>query len=113
MTIPNKPQPCDSQPPGPPVCLWCSEAILPTDIPADVFSISDHHYECSARMILGSVAHIQRRCSCFVPGSTEGDPPGMTRREAARCALATYRRIHVEEAPDDEAPGRPTDRNPS
>jgi hypothetical protein len=42
------------------------------------------------RAIIGSVAHVEHRCSCFVPGSTESDPPGMTRREAANAAVKLW-----------------------
>ena len=40
------------------------------------------HRECDLRMTLGSIGHLERRCSCY--GGTEDDPPGMTTREAAR-----------------------------
>ena len=29
-------------------------------------------------------------CSCYVGGSTEGDPPGMSKREAAKGAVRTW-----------------------
>lgn len=48
------------------------------------------HYECAFRSIMGSVAHIQRRCSCFVAGSEAEDPPGMTRRQAALAAVIAW-----------------------
>jgi hypothetical protein len=67
-----------------PICIHCTEPVLPNDI-ADFFD-PDRHHECVARAVLGSVAHIEKRCGCFVPGSTENDPPGMTKREAARAA---------------------------
>jgi hypothetical protein len=43
-------------------------------------------------MVIGSVAHIERRCGCYVSGSMEGDPPEATRREAARAALNAWQR---------------------
>lgn len=46
------------------------------------------HWECSARAILGSVGHIRGQCTCY--GGTQDDPPGMTKREAARAAVAEY-----------------------
>lgn len=70
------------------ICPYCDEAILPGDI-ADFWNPEAHH-ECSARAILGSVAHIERRCGCFIPGAEETDPPGMTRREAAKAAWQAY-----------------------
>jgi hypothetical protein len=50
------------------------------------------HRNCQLRLIIGSVAHIERRCSCFVPGSDENDPPGMTIRQAADAAAEAFRR---------------------
>jgi hypothetical protein len=51
------------------------------------------HRECHLRQVLGSVAHIQKLCSCYVPGADEGDPVGMTKREAARAAVREYERL--------------------
>jgi len=51
------------------------------------------HQECLFRSIAGPVAHIEHRCGCFIPGSSEGDPPGMTVREAARAALEAFERL--------------------
>lgn len=48
------------------------------------------HENCNFRSIVGSVAHIEKRCSCFVAGSTEGDPEGMTKREAANAARKAF-----------------------
>ncbi len=70
------------------ICVYCNEEILPGER-ADNKG-SDFHPECLFRAVAGSVAHLQRRCSCFVPGSREGDPPGLTRRQAAAAALAYY-----------------------
>jgi hypothetical protein len=53
-----------------------------------------YHFECYIRIIVGSLAHQQHRCSCH--GGTEHDPPRMTPRQAARAAYdfwqATNRR---------------------
>jgi hypothetical protein len=48
------------------------------------------HVECLLRLTIGSVAHIERRCGCYVAGSTESDPPHMTLREAARAAMVAH-----------------------
>jgi hypothetical protein len=48
------------------------------------------HLNCFLRPILGSVAHIQKQCSCYIPGATCGDPPGMTKRQAADAAVRLY-----------------------
>jgi hypothetical protein len=42
------------------------------------------------RSALGSVAHIEERCSCFISGSEENDPPGMSKREAAKAAVKAW-----------------------
>ncbi len=73
-------------------CLRCHEPILSTDRVDD--SGRDLHYECAARMAVGSLAHVQCRCSCYVPGADEHDPPGMTRRQAAKAALDAYLARH-------------------
>jgi len=44
------------------------------------------HLDCFLRTLFGSVAHLEGRCSYYVSGSQEGDPPEMSRREAARRA---------------------------
>ena len=70
-----------------PVCLNCGEVILPWEVAA---MRQPHHCECALRAVVGSVAHVEGRCSCVDPSSEEGDPPGMTKREAARAACAAY-----------------------
>ena len=64
-------------------CEYCGE-------PLDTISMSGLHHECIFRATAGSVAHVTRRCSCYVIGSTEGDPPGMTLRQAASAALEAW-----------------------
>jgi hypothetical protein len=64
------------------ICGWCDEEVLDGER-----SPSSMHHECLFRSVCGSLAHQQRLCSCYVPGSTAGDPEGMTRREAAKAAL--------------------------
>lgn len=44
------------------------------------------HQECAYRAVAGSLGHISRQCGCYVPGSQERDPEGMTVREAAKAA---------------------------
>ena len=34
------------------------------------------HYECGMRRAIGSIAHLERRCSCFVRGVTRAIPRG-------------------------------------
>lgn len=78
-------------------CPWCEEGVLPEEedfrgprmhIDANGRgSLRLWHRECAARSVLGSVAHLERRCSCFGGDQTDGDPPGYTRRQAAKAAL--------------------------
>lgn len=71
-------------------CKHCEELIEPGDLVSPVQG-GEFHFECGFRL-LGSLAHWQKRCGCYVPGSTEGDPPGMTVRQAAQAALDYYRK---------------------
>jgi len=74
-------------------CFLCDEAIGPDDQTEDVnlagTGLVPVHFECSARGAIGSVGHQKKRCSCY--GGTEDDPPGMTKRQAARAALDHFR----------------------
>ncbi len=79
-------------------CLHCHERVLSTDpqktirlVTREGLELRLAHEACAARAILGSVAHQQRRCGCFVPGSTESDDPALSRRQAAVAALAYAR----------------------
>lgn len=47
--------------------------------------ITHYHHECIVRMVVGSVGHQTKQCPCF--GGKLDDPPGMSRREAAREAF--------------------------
>jgi hypothetical protein len=75
------------------ICKHCEEPIEPGE-EAPTVSGGSFHRDCLLRLVIGSVAHQERRCHCFVPGSTAGDPPGMTLREAARAAVELYRQKH-------------------
>jgi hypothetical protein len=88
-------------PPGE-VCLRCEEPITPDDggygtpmVTATGVGFAWHHEECFIRQMVGSVAHINQRCSCFVANSHEEDPPGLSRRQAARAAMFAWNRLRV------------------
>ena len=78
-------------------CLRCGEVVYEDE---DRRSILDgmtgrrrwQHFECAMRMAIGSVAHVEGRCSCFVAGSEEGDAPDLSRRQAARAAWSAHQR---------------------
>lgn len=74
------------------VCVWCREAIAPGERAWRFANGPLAHRVCAVRQVLGSVAHIEQRCGCYVPGATESDPEGLTRREAAVAAMQTWRR---------------------
>ena len=64
-------------------CLWCDEAVLPDDLMHSL--LPGYHYACALRMTLGSIGHVHGCCGCYVKDDTaEDDPPGLTRRQAAR-----------------------------
>jgi hypothetical protein len=77
-------------------CTWCGEAVLDGEGKTlDVITTSGIdtrwiHDECEARGVIGSLAHVEGRCRCAVPGSEAGDPPGLTKRQAAQAALSAW-----------------------
>lgn len=79
------------------VCGHCGEPIAHDDggclLPCVGLGESKeiaYHHTCFMRTVIGSVAHQQRRCMCYVPGSTEEDDPTLTRRQAAEAARAFF-----------------------
>jgi hypothetical protein len=49
-----------------------------------------HHRECAMRLIVGSLAHLNRECTCYGGANTHDPPEGMTRREAAMAAVKLF-----------------------
>lgn len=75
-------------------CLHCEEPITIDDfgyitpvVEESGVRLVPYHYACFLRGTIGSLAHQEHRCSCYVSGSDEGDPPGMTKRQAAEAAV--------------------------
>ncbi|HEX8249012.1 MAG TPA: hypothetical protein VF599_12615 [Pyrinomonadaceae bacterium] len=66
------------------ICVYCEESIKPGDLIAN--SNKPLHYECALRSVVGSLAHQQRRCSCF--SGTGEDEPNLSVRQNAK--LATW-----------------------
>jgi hypothetical protein len=67
-------------------CSWCDEPIA-ADACGYFYSGPTPpavHVECFVRQVIGSVAHQQRRCTCY--GGHDEDPPGLSKRDAARLA---------------------------
>lgn len=91
-----------------PVCRWCDEPVLSGEQDSH-FPNDPLHLECAARSVLGPLAHLHRRCSCWGGDAGEGDPPGLTKRQAARLVLEEARRQyrenwHMLEAQEDGEP---------
>ena len=80
-------------------CLWCEEMVGPGDLMHSL--LPGYHYACALRTSLGSIGHVQGTCSCYRKDAVvEDDPPGLTRRQAARL-VADY--VSLQHAPQ---PGR-------
>lgn len=77
-------------------CLHCEEVFIDGDRgfvlgyagPEGVDGEVGYHRECFLRSIFGSVGHQLGTCSC--EGGHDEDPPGMTKREAARAAVSLF-----------------------
>jgi hypothetical protein len=83
-------------------CLYCNESIADDDsgiimgyLTVDGPRRVPEHRECLLRHIFGSVGHQLGTCSCH--GGTEEDPPGMTKREAARAAVRLFEEAALRE----------------
>ncbi|HEY1897044.1 MAG TPA: hypothetical protein VGG62_12255 [Terracidiphilus sp.] len=73
-------------------CTHCDEPVLPGE-QHPAFPSEPMHFECGVRAVVGSVAHLLRRCDCYKLGSTLGDPPNLTKREAAVAAHTLFGQI--------------------
>jgi hypothetical protein len=74
------------------LCQWCDEAVTEDELRMGDAEVNRSgqaiHIECGLRSAIGSVGHQRRLCSCH--GGDQEDPPGMTRREAARAAMEYF-----------------------
>lgn len=84
-------------------CAWCDEPVE-ADEQADRPCSQPMHRDCLLRGVIGSVAHIERRCSCYVPGSTDSDPDGLTKRQAATAAVRAHAARHLPGGLHDQHP---------
>lgn len=77
-------------------CIHCGEAIAADDsgvmtpLVEGVGNALDvrpgyYHVECWGRLLFGSTGHQLQLCPCF-GGTYEGEPPDMSKRDAARAA---------------------------
>jgi hypothetical protein len=69
-------------------CIYCGDTILPHEISLPINIGDVIHIECSIRMIVGSIGHQIKTCSCY--GGDYEDPPGMTKHEAAHLAALMH-----------------------
>lgn len=80
-------------------CIYCFEPVLEAEpherrpVLGKALTLGAIHRECEARGVLGSVGHQMGLCSCRGGPGTMDDPPGLTRRQAARAALDYARGI--------------------
>lgn len=70
-------------------CLYCGEAIAAGNSGSLYTSGQAIHYACELRSVVGSVAHQQRRCSCY-GGTAPHLEPGQTRYQAALAAALYF-----------------------
>lgn len=77
-------------------CFHCSEPIalgdwglFQTVVGEDGARLLPIHRECNLRMVIGSVGHQRRTCSCYVsPGDDQED--GLSLREAALASCRVF-----------------------
>ncbi len=74
----------------PDVCLWCEEPMGDGEHTVAVNQgTAFYHRECLFRVVSGGANHVKGLCGCH--GGTEPpDPPGLSRRDAARAALSEF-----------------------
>lgn len=81
-------------------CAWCEEPFTADDggylIPHMGATVTElpYHVECWLRQIVGSVAHLEERCSCYGGAEDDTDPPELSKREAAQAAVDLFHQLH-------------------
>lgn len=73
------------------ICPLCEEIVTQEEAVYKAFHPSGLraiHYECELREVIGSVGH--QKGTCVRGEDGEDDPPGMTKREAARAAAKYF-----------------------
>ncbi len=80
-------------------CGWCQETIGQDESGFVTRESADaavfEHRACFLRQVIGSVAHLQRRCACYMVGSRATDPPVLSRRQAAIEAVWVWSQKNV------------------
>lgn len=72
------------------LCHYCHEPFEAADSGIEDWQGDYFHRNCHLRPLIGSIAHVEQRCGCFIEGSEEGDPLHMTPRQAADAAVAAW-----------------------
>ena len=82
-------------------CHLCDEPMLPGESTVPLTRMHKNkawqeevHRVCMLRTVVGSVAHQLRICSCYVEGSTKGDPQDMTLKQGAEAAVELWEWIN-------------------
>ena len=82
-------------------CLHCEEAIQLGDEGQIIPHIDDGnviqrpvHRECLIRMVVGSIGHQKKQCSCYNKNEAQEDQPGISKRQAAILACNYFESQH-------------------
>jgi len=78
------------------LCHHCYEPFAPSEFGVITYCVGAdgavaciaRHGECELRMVIGSVGHLEGRCSCY--GGDQEDPPELSVRDAARAAVEAF-----------------------
>jgi len=68
--------------------MYCDEPVLAGEQHCDY--AQPMHVECGIRAAVGSVAHQEHKCSCYIRGALDPEGPALTVREHARAAAAWF-----------------------
>lgn len=75
-------------------CLWCEEKIELPDSGIIYSNGPAAHLECFLRQTYGSVGHQLGICACDNGPDWMNDPPGLSRRDAAKAAVTWFEAHH-------------------
>lgn len=80
------------------VCSWCDEPIVAGERVMRGMNFINHH-ECGMRSVIGGVNHLKGKCRCC-GGTLDPDPPGFSRRAAARLAVKAWEELDAQNKSD-------------
>ena len=70
-------------------CAFCGERVAEGEDCGAMLE-APSHYECALRSVIGGYNHLRGRCTCC-GGTLPPDPPELSKRDAARVAVAFWR----------------------